>query len=42
MGHLWGWLPPSAERKALVVAAENVAGVKGVVDHLLAVPHSAL
>lgn len=40
--HLWGWLPPSAERKALVVAAENIPGVKGVVDHLLAVPHSAL
>jgi hypothetical protein len=39
---LWGWLPPSAERKALVVAAENTPGVKGVVDHLLAVPHSAL
>jgi CBS domain-containing protein len=40
--HLWGWLSAGVERTALVVAAQNVAGVKQVVDHLLAVPHSAL
>jgi CBS domain-containing protein len=40
--HLWGWLSAGVERTALVVAAQNVAGVKQVVDHLLAVPPSAL
>ncbi len=40
--HLWGWLPPSTERKALVVAAQNTPGVKEVIDHMMAVPHIAL
>lgn len=40
--HLWGWVPPGAERQALVVAAENVRGVKGVIDHLMARPHVAV
>lgn len=37
--HLWGWVPPGAERQALVVAAQNTPGVKAVEDHLLARPH---
>ncbi len=40
--HLWGWIPPGPERQALIVAAENTRGVKGVVDHLLARPHVAI
>lgn len=40
--HLWGWVPPGTERQALVVAAENTRGVKGVVDHLMSRPHVAI
>ncbi len=38
--HLWGWVPPGAERQALIVAAQNTPGVKAVEDHLLARPHA--
>jgi signal-transduction protein with cAMP-binding, CBS, and nucleotidyltransferase domain len=34
MVEFWGALTDERQRKALVVAAENVAGVKGVRDHL--------
>lgn len=40
--HLWGWVPPGPERQALIVAAENTRGVKGVVDHLMSRPHVAV
>jgi CBS domain-containing protein len=32
--HLWGWILSEAERKATIVAAENIPGVTKVVDHL--------
>lgn len=32
--HLWGLVGSESERQALGVAAENVAGVKGVHNHL--------
>jgi CBS domain-containing protein len=35
---LWGWVESEDERKALCLAAEGVAGVKEVVDHLGKVP----
>ncbi len=35
---LWGYVDSEAEREALVVVAENVDGVKKVVDHLIMVP----
>ena len=31
---LWGWVESDQERKALMVAAKSVAGVKSVEDHL--------
>jgi len=31
---LWGTITDERERQALIVAAENVPGVKGVRDHL--------
>ncbi len=31
--HLWGVIPSEADRKALIVAAENIPGVRQVVDH---------
>jgi CBS domain-containing protein len=35
---LWGWVESDQERKALIVAAENVAGVRAVEDHLGSAP----
>jgi len=35
---LWGWVESDDERKALCVAAQEVPGVKRVIDHLGAVP----
>jgi osmotically-inducible protein OsmY len=35
---LWGWVETEAERKAMLVAAKEIAGVRGVIDHLGAVP----
>jgi CBS domain-containing protein len=35
---LWGTVDSEEERKALIVAAENVVGVKQVVDHLGMIP----
>ena len=35
---LWGWVDSPEERQALTVAAENVEGVKQVVDRLGSVP----
>jgi hypothetical protein len=32
---LWGSITDHRERQALIVAAENVPGVKGVHDHLV-------
>lgn len=32
--HLWGTVMDAAERRACIVAAETVPGVKGVVDHM--------
>jgi len=32
--HLWGLVRSAAEREATIVAAENIPGVKKVVDHL--------
>ena len=34
---LWGWVDSAEERKALIVAAEDVAGVREVQDHLATV-----
>lgn len=34
MVHLWGTLTEERTRRAIIVAAENVPGVKGVKDHL--------
>jgi CBS domain-containing protein len=36
--HLWGFVTSDAVRKAFRVTAENVPGVKGVKNHLRAVP----
>ena len=36
--HLWGYAPEGVRRQAVVVLAENVAGVRSVEDHL-DVPH---
>lgn len=38
VAHLWGAVEDETQRRALVVAAENVQGVRGVVDHLGIVP----
>ena len=35
---LWGWVETEAERKAMLVAAKEIAGVREVIDHLGAVP----
>ncbi len=35
---LWGWVDSDQEREALLVATENVAGVRAVEDHLGSVP----
>jgi CBS domain-containing protein len=35
---LWGWVETEAERKAMLVAAKEIAGVRRVIDHLGAVP----
>lgn len=35
---LWGWVETEAERKAMLVAAKEIAGVQGMIDHLGAVP----
>ncbi len=35
---LWGWVESEAERKAMLVAAKEIAGVREVIDHLGAVP----
>jgi CBS-domain-containing membrane protein len=35
---LWGMVSTEDERRALRIAAENMAGVKGVEDHLTSVP----
>jgi len=32
--HFWGWIHSEAEWKATLVAAENIPGVRKVVDHL--------
>ncbi|MGH7369638.1 MAG: CBS domain-containing protein [Candidatus Methylomirabilaceae bacterium] len=34
MVHLWGMIRSEAERRAMVVAAETIPGVRGVEDHL--------
>ena len=38
MVELWGWVESDQERRALLVVAENVAGVRAVEDHLGSVP----
>ena len=38
MVELWGWVDSEDERKALILAAEEMAGVAGVQDHLGSVP----
>ena len=38
---LWGWVETEAERRAMLVAAQEIAGVQGVIDHLGAVPPGA-
>jgi CBS domain-containing protein len=35
---LWGWVETEAERKAMLVATEDISGVRKVIDHLGAVP----
>ena len=35
---LWGWVETEAERRAMMVAAEDVSGVQKVIDHLGTVP----
>ncbi len=32
--HLWGMIQSEEERKAMIVAAENIPGVKQVIDHM--------
>lgn len=39
--HLWGIVRTAAEREATIVAAENIPGVKKVVDHLTLPRHVA-
>jgi CBS domain-containing protein len=36
--HLWGFAGSKEERRALLVAAGNVPGVRGVEDHMSAIP----
>ena len=33
--HYWGYVRSAAQRKAMIVAAERIAGVRRVVDHML-------
>ncbi len=35
---LWGWFETEAERRAMIVAAEEDAGMQKVIDHLGAMP----
>ncbi len=35
---LWGWVESEAERKAMLVAAQEIPGVQRVIDHLGAMP----
>ena len=35
---LWDWLKTEAERRAMIVAAEEDAGMQKVIDHLGAMP----
>lgn len=35
---LWGWVETDMERRAMLLAAQEIAGVKKVIDHLGAVP----
>ncbi|MDA1100919.1 MAG: CBS domain-containing protein [Proteobacteria bacterium] len=35
---LWGWVETEVERKAMLLAAQEIPGVKKVIDHLGAVP----
>lgn len=35
---LWGWVETDAERKAMLVAAQEIDGVQKVIDHLGSVP----
>ena len=37
---LWGWVDSEAERKALLLAVEEIAGVRAVNDHLGSLPPS--
>ncbi len=37
---LWGWVDSEAERKALLIAVEEIAGVREVNDHLGSLPPS--
>ncbi len=37
---LWGWVDSEAERKALLIAVEEIAGVRAVNDHLGSLPPS--
>lgn len=36
--HLWGWVSSQDERRAMLVAAREVPGVRGVEDHLAELP----
>jgi osmotically-inducible protein OsmY len=35
---LWGWFETEAERRAMIVAAEEDAGMQKVIDHLGVMP----
>ncbi|MDP6564156.1 MAG: CBS domain-containing protein [Alphaproteobacteria bacterium] len=35
---IWGWVETEAERRAMLVAAEEIAGVQKVIDHLAEMP----
>jgi osmotically-inducible protein OsmY len=37
---LWGYVESEVERRAIIVAAETIAGVTGVTDHLKGKPAS--
>jgi CBS domain-containing protein len=36
---LWGWVESAQERRALLLLAEGIDGVKRVEDHLASIPH---
>ena len=40
MVELWGWVDSEDERKALLIAVEDIAGVREVNDHLGSLPPS--